>query len=410
MKINWALRFKNKQTLAALAATVISAAYQVLGILGVVAPISQGSLIQLVGIILTVLAGFGVIVDPTTKGASDSKRAMSYSEPHAAYDAKAVEQAMSITQREAFAQVMEHLVSHDGGGGHGYSQANRMGDGTTETICLSDGTTVTIAGGDRDCSSAVVTALRAVGVNTFGASYTGNMREQLLKTGLFGWRKMGVKSAQRGDIYLNEKCHTAVCVSPYGSARGDLLAQFSISEKGTVTGTKGDQTGRESNIKAYYSYPWDGTLYWLGDGKTLNGSNTEVADNTVPSLGDTRYFGPKMAKELQRQLGTTADGVISGQWPANERYLWACDRGVIEYVKGGVGSNAVRALQDKVGCKVYPVVGGVQARQMGSGTVFKHQQWLIAQGISCGSSGADGYQGRDTNVAIGQALVKQLYR
>lgn len=280
---------------------------------------------------------------------------------------------MAITQREAFAQVMEHLVSHDGGGGHGYSQANRMGDGTTETICLSDGTTVTIAGGDRDCSSAVVTALRAVGVNTFGASYTGNMREQLLKTGLFGWRKMGVKSAQRGDIYLNEKCHTAVCVSPYGSARGDLLAQFSISEKGAVTGTKGDQTGRESNIKAYYSYPWDGTLYWLGDGKTLNGSNTEVADNTVPSLGDTRYFGPKMAKELQRQLGTTADGVISGQWPANERYLWACDRGVIEYVKGGVGSNAVRALQDKVGCKVYPVVGGVQARQMGSGTVFKHQ-------------------------------------
>lgn len=317
---------------------------------------------------------------------------------------------MAITQREAFAQVMEHLVSHDGGGGHGYSQANRMGDGTTETICLSDGTTVTIAGGDRDCSSAVVTALRAVGVNTFGASYTGNMREQLLKTGLFGWRKMGVKSAQRGDIYLNEKCHTAVCVSPYGSARGDLLAQFSISEKGTVTGTKGDQTGRESNIKAYYSYPWNGTLYWLGDGKTLNGSNTEVADNTVPSLGDTRYFGPKMAKELQCQLGTTADGVISGQWPANERYLWACDRGVIEYVKGGVGSNAVRALQDKVGCKVYPVVGGVQARQMGSGTVFKHQQWLIAQGISCGSSGADGYQGRDTNVAIGQALVKQLYR
>lgn len=317
---------------------------------------------------------------------------------------------MAITQREAFAQVMEHLVSHDGGGGHGYSQANRMGDGTTETICLSDGTTVTIAGGDRDCSSAVVTALRAVGVNTFGASYTGNMREQLLKTGLFGWRKMGVKSAQRGDIYLNEKCHTAVCVSPYGSARGDLLAQFSISEKGTVTGTKGDQTGRESNIKAYYSYPWDGTLYWLGDGKTLNGSNTEVADNTVPSLGDTRYFGPKMAKELQRQLGTTADGVISGQWPANERYLWACDRGVIEYVKGGVGSNAVRALQDKVGCKVYPVVGGVQARQMGSGTVYRHQQWLIAHGISCGLSGADGYQGRDTNVAIGKALVKQLYR
>lgn len=138
---------------------------------------------------------------------------------------------MAITQREAFAQVMEHLVTHDGGSGHGYSQYNRMGDGTTEAIRLSDGTTVTIAGGDRDCSSAVITALRAVGINTFGATYTGNMREQLLKTGLFGWRKMGVKSAQRGDIYLNEKHHTAVCISPYGSMRGDLLAQFSISER-----------------------------------------------------------------------------------------------------------------------------------------------------------------------------------
>lgn len=117
---------------------------------------------------------------------------------------------MAITQREAFAQVMEHLVTHDGGSGHGYSQYNRMGDGTTETIRLSDGTTVTIAGGDRDCSSAVITALRAVGINTFGATYTGNMVEQLLKTGLFGWRKMGVKSAQRGDIYVNKRCHTAV--------------------------------------------------------------------------------------------------------------------------------------------------------------------------------------------------------
>lgn len=284
---------------------------------------------------------------------------------------------MAITQREAFAQVMEHLVSHDGGGGHGYSQANRMGDGTTETICLSDGTTVTIAGGDRDCSSAVVTALRAVGVNTFGASYTGNMREQLLKTGLFGWRKMGVKSAQRGDIYLNEKCHTAVCVSPYGSARGDLLAQFSISEKGTVTGTKGDQTGRESNIKAYYSYPWDGTLYWLGDGKTLNGSNTEVADNTVPSLGDTRYFGPKMAKELQRQLGTTADGVISGQWPANERYLWACDRGVIEYVKGGLARMPSAPCRTRSDAKSIPW-----------SAVFRRDRWVRerSSNTSSGSS------------------------
>ena len=318
---------------------------------------------------------------------------------------------MAITQREAFAQVMEHLVTHDGGSGHGYSQYNRMGDGTTETIKLSDGATVTIAGGDRDCSSAVITALRAVGINTFGATYTGNMREQLLKTGLFGWRKMGVKSAQRGDIYLNERCHAAVCISPYGSMRGDLLAQFSISEKGTITGTKGDQNSRESNIKAYYSYPWDGTLYWLSDGKTLSGANTEVADNTDADLGDVRYWGPKFTRAIQKQLGTTVDGLISGQHVAHQRYFWAVDQGCVEWVKTGkgVGSDMVLALQHKVGCAIYPVVGGVQARQMTNGTIHKHQQWLIAHGISVGSCGADGLHGPDTNRAVAQAIKRKLY-
>lgn len=317
---------------------------------------------------------------------------------------------MAITQREAFAQVMEHLVTHNGGSGHGYSQYNRMGDGTTETIRLSDGTTVTIAGGDRDCSSAVITALRAVGIHTFGASYTGNMKAELLKTGLFVWQAMGVASAKRGDIYLNEKHHTAVCISGYGSKRGDLLAQFSISEKGTITGTKGDQNGRESNIKPYYSYPWNGKLVWKSDGKTLNGTNTEVADNTDPDLGDTRYWGPKFNRAIQKQLGTTVDGVISGQWLVNKTHFWATDGGV-EWVKTGkgVGSDMVLALQKKVGCKIYPEFCGVQARQMNSGTIVQHQRWLMNHGISVGSSGADGYHGPDTNRAVAQAIKRKIY-
>lgn len=317
---------------------------------------------------------------------------------------------MAITQREAFAQVMEHLCSHNGGGGHGYSQYSRMGDGTTESIRLSDGTTVTIAGGDRDCSSAVITALRAVGINTFGASYTGNMKAELLKTGLFVWQAMGVASAKRGDIYLNEKHHTAVCISGYGSARGDLLAQFSISERGTITGTKGDQNGRESNIRAYYSYPWNGKLVWKSDGKMLNGTNTEVADNTDPDLGDTRYWGPKFNRAIQKQLGTTVDGVISGQWLVNKTHFWATDGGV-EWAKTGkgVGSDMVLALQKKVGCKIYPEFCGVQARQMNSGTIVQHQRWLIAHGISCGPDGADGYNGPNTNRAVAQAIKRKLY-
>lgn len=180
---------------------------------------------------------------------------------------------------------------------------------------------------------------------------------------------MGKASAKRGDIYLNERHHTAVCVSPYGSARGDLLAQFSISERGTVAGTKGDQNGRESNIKPYYIYPWNGKLVWKSDGKTLNGTNTEVADNTDPDLGDTRYWGPKFNRAIQKQLGPTVDGVISGKRLVNKTYFWATD----------------------------------------GGTIVQHQRWLMNHGISVGSSGADGYHGPDTNRAVAQAIKRNLY-
>lgn len=82
MKINWTLRLQNKATLAALAATVLTFAYQLCGIFGIVPPVSQDSLLQLVGIILNILAALGVITDPTTSGLSDSARALGYDEPY----------------------------------------------------------------------------------------------------------------------------------------------------------------------------------------------------------------------------------------------------------------------------------------------------------------------------------------
>lgn len=171
-----------------------------------------------------------------------------------------------LSQREAFARLMEHMCKHDGDGGHGYSQYARMGNGTTETVDLGDGVTVKVAGGDRDCSSGIITCLQAVGIDTFGATYTGNMKSQLLRTGLFTWHPMGDGYiAQRGDIYLNESHHTAMCTS----AVPDMLAQFSISELGKVYGKVGDQTGRESNIRSYYSYPWHGKLAWKNDGAMI---------------------------------------------------------------------------------------------------------------------------------------------
>lgn len=74
MKINWKLRFKNKATLAAIAATVILLAQQ----LGFKLP---DNVSDVVNTGLTLLVLLGVVSDPTTQGLSDSERAMTYTEP-----------------------------------------------------------------------------------------------------------------------------------------------------------------------------------------------------------------------------------------------------------------------------------------------------------------------------------------
>lgn len=80
-KINWSVRFKNKTWLASLIALVITFVYQLLGMFDIIPAVTQDTVTQLVGIILTIFAGVGVIQDPTTKGISDSTQALGYTEP-----------------------------------------------------------------------------------------------------------------------------------------------------------------------------------------------------------------------------------------------------------------------------------------------------------------------------------------
>ena len=188
---------------------------------------------------------------------------------------------MTLSQREAFARTMEHLCNHES---HGYTQGNRWGNGYKETVDLGDGVSVELMQGDRDCSSAIISALNAVGIDTQDATYTGNMKRNILESGLFEWHNMDF-IAQRGDIYLNEQYHTAMCIS----AEPDMLAEFSISENGTAYGDEGDQTGYESHICAYYDYPWDGILHWKNDGATLGEQpkhEVQFVDNAVYRLYD----------------------------------------------------------------------------------------------------------------------------
>lgn len=79
--MNLKLRLKNKATLIAIVATTVAFVYQIAGILGIAIPISQDAIIQAAGILINLLIGLGVLVDPTTAGVKDSVRARGYYAP-----------------------------------------------------------------------------------------------------------------------------------------------------------------------------------------------------------------------------------------------------------------------------------------------------------------------------------------
>ena len=81
MKINWKVRLRNKTWVASLLALVIAFVYNLLAMLGIEVPVTQEWVTGIVGTVITLLAGLGVLIDPTTPGVGDRERAMLYQEP-----------------------------------------------------------------------------------------------------------------------------------------------------------------------------------------------------------------------------------------------------------------------------------------------------------------------------------------
>lgn len=81
MRINWKVRFKNKTWLATFLSLIIGFVYNLLAMFDVYPVITENTVTQVVGQVLTLLGLIGVLVDPTTAGLNDSQRAMSYEEP-----------------------------------------------------------------------------------------------------------------------------------------------------------------------------------------------------------------------------------------------------------------------------------------------------------------------------------------
>lgn len=153
---------------------------------------------------------------------------------------------------EKAVRYMEELCNDDS---HGYSQINRQGP-------------------DYDCSSSVITSLRAGGFDTGNASYTGNMRSNLSAR---GWSVLsaGVPK-KRGDLLLWDGKHVAMYV---GNGK---LAEFSGDENGGIQGKiPGDQTGREAWIHGYYNYPWSCVLRYTGGASTGTVESSQMPHGVI---------------------------------------------------------------------------------------------------------------------------------
>lgn len=81
MKVNWKVRFKNKVWLSSFFSLLIGFVYSMLALFDIYPAVTQNLVGQIINEILMFLGLIGVIIDPTTAGASDSNRAMNYVEP-----------------------------------------------------------------------------------------------------------------------------------------------------------------------------------------------------------------------------------------------------------------------------------------------------------------------------------------
>ena len=83
MSINWTVRLKNKAFWLALIPSRLLLGQQLAAVCGFTLDLTalQEQLMGLAGTVFTLLALFGVVNDPTTAGASDSARALGYTEP-----------------------------------------------------------------------------------------------------------------------------------------------------------------------------------------------------------------------------------------------------------------------------------------------------------------------------------------
>jgi hypothetical protein len=194
---------------------------------------------------------------------------------------------MAIGKGQIAADVHRRMVEDER---FGYSWEERWG--SKDEKWTVDGVSFTMSVGDYDCSSSSITAWKKALTGTKyarvldGASYTGNMREVFVRSGLFEWKPISF-IASPGDLYLSESNHVAVCQRQVP----DELSEFSWGDNGAYGNRRGDQSGFESRVNPYYDYEpdgWDGILHYNGK---ADEKSTSSKGSTSHNTAEKRLYG-----------------------------------------------------------------------------------------------------------------------
>lgn len=152
---------------------------------------------------------------------------------------------MTLTPNEKAALIGTYLASNDW---HGYSQPRRNQTDPYETVDFGDGKPVKLQR-DMDCSKLVILCYQSQGIDTGGATYTGDMYK-LLDSGNFV--SIPLRDMRRGDILNSTKNgHAALYLGD-----GELVEAHHGDYAGGKDGEAGDQDGTEIRVTDWYDDSW----------------------------------------------------------------------------------------------------------------------------------------------------------
>lgn len=203
---------------------------------------------------------------------------------------------------------------------------------------------------------------------------------------LFDWNSNGAPD----HVGFVEKVYSSYIQTIEGNTSGSDGRSGSVARKTRTFGT----------VLGYYRVSYDGS--------TGSSSSSSSSSSAEIDLGDTTVWGKKFNRNLQSQLGTSVDGIMSCQAKSDQKYFWKHDSDCVTYSSKASGSDMAEALQNGLIKAGYSCGTAGADRCYGKGTITAHQKWLKKNGYYTGK--VDGYNGPETNQAVAKAIKAGAYK